>query len=130
MKTKSALLAAIAGICVGTFAASSSYGQAPSAGIRSAYFIGEFELTDPEGIKPYREQVESTIKPFGGRFIVRGGDIAPLEGEAPHGRIIVIAFDSMAKAQAWYDSPSYEKIKPIRHRSGKSRVFIVEGIPN
>jgi len=41
----------------------------------------------------------------------------------------VIKFDSMEKAKAWYDSPAYREIRPIRHGAAKSRVFIVEGTP-
>ena len=40
---------------------------------------------------------------------------------------MVIAFDSMDKAKAWYNSAEYEKLKPIRQRSGNSRTYIVEG---
>ncbi len=40
-----------------------------------------------------------------------------------------IAFDSMERAQAWYDSPAYRAIRPIRHKSATSRVYIVEGAP-
>ena len=130
MNRRSVALAAIAALVIGAFTAKSSYAQAPSEGTRPAYYIGDLEVTDPEGIKPYRAQVESTLKPFGGRFLVRGGKVAQLEGEASRGRLVVIAFDSMEKAQAWYDSPAYEKLKPIRHKSGISRVFIVEGMPN
>jgi uncharacterized protein (DUF1330 family) len=102
--------------------------QEPASDVKPAYYISEFEVTDPEGIKPYSAQVESTFKPFGGRFIVRGGgDIASLEGAGFDGRMVVIAFDSMDKAKAWYSSPEYEKLKPIRHKSATSRVYIVEG---
>jgi uncharacterized protein (DUF1330 family) len=41
---------------------------------------------------------------------------------------VVVAFDSMEKARAWYDSPAYDTIKPIRHSSAKTRAFIVEGV--
>jgi len=41
---------------------------------------------------------------------------------------VVIAFDSMEKAQAWEDSPAYAAIKPIRQSSAKSRIFIAEGV--
>jgi uncharacterized protein (DUF1330 family) len=41
---------------------------------------------------------------------------------------VVIAFDSAEKAKAWEDSPEYGAIKPIRHSSATSRVFIVEGV--
>jgi uncharacterized protein (DUF1330 family) len=51
-----------------------------------------------------------------------------LEGE-PRKGIVVIAFDSVEKAQAWYESLAYRELRPIRHRAAKSRVFIVEGRP-
>ncbi len=89
--------------------------------------IAELEVNDPEGLKPYGARVLGTIEPFGGRFIVRAGKISPLEGEAPKGRIAVIAFESMEQAQAWYHSPAYQEIKPIRQQAATSRTFIVEG---
>ena len=94
-----------------------------------AYYMAEFELTDPEGIRPYSAGVAASFEPFGGRFIVRGSQIAALEGDGPKGRLVVIAFDSMEKAQAWYNSAEYQRLKPIRQKSGNSRTFIVEGTP-
>ena len=44
--------------------------------------------------------------------------------------MVVISFDSVEKAQAWYNSPVYQEIKPIRMRAAKSRVLIVEGVAN
>jgi uncharacterized protein (DUF1330 family) len=92
-----------------------------------AFYISEFEVTDPEGIRPYSAAVESTFTPFGGRYVVRGGQAKALEGEAAK-RIVMIAFPSLEQAHAWYDSPAYRAIRPIRHQSAKSRVFIVEGL--
>lgn len=95
---------------------------------RPAYYVAEFEPTVPGAIKPYSEHVESTLKPFGGRFIVRGGTLDTLEGQAPKGVIVVIEFNSLERAQAWYRSPAYEALKPIRYHAGHSRVYIVEGV--
>jgi uncharacterized protein (DUF1330 family) len=128
MKTNNpALLAVLASVAIGAFGMTASGAQELSAPQRPAFYISEFAVTDPEGIKPYSAQVESTFEPFGGRYVVRGGQIAPLEGEAPKGRIVMIAFPSMERAQAWYHSPAYREIMPIRHRTATSRVFIVEG---
>jgi uncharacterized protein (DUF1330 family)/quinol monooxygenase YgiN len=91
-----------------------------------SFYVSEFEVTDREGMKPYSARVDSTFEPFGGRYVVRGGKITPLEGEPPKG-VVVIAFDSVDKAQAWYDSVAYREIRPIRHRAAKSRVYVVEG---
>jgi len=91
------------------------------------YVIAEVEVTDPPTFQKYGESVGGTLVPFGGHYIVRGGKTVSLEGEPPK-RFVVIAFDSVEKAKAWEDSPAYEAIKPIRHSSAKSRVFIVEGL--
>jgi uncharacterized protein (DUF1330 family) len=131
MKTKNpALVAVLASVAISALGTTASRAHEPSATQRPAFYISEFEVTDPEGIKPYSARVDSTFEPFGGRYVVRGGQIAPLEGEAPKGRIVMIAFPSMERAQAWYNSPAYREIMPIRHKAAKSRVFIVEGAAN
>ena len=101
--------------------------QPPLAG--PAYYIADFEVTDREAIRPYSANVEATFAPFGGRFIVRGGDPVPLEGQSPKGRLVVIEFDSMEKAQAWYNSPAYGELRPIRQSAGRSNVYILQGLP-
>lgn len=95
---------------------------------KPAYYIAEFQLTDPEGIKPYSQNVESTFKPFSGRFIVRGGNMDIREGFGAQGRLIIIKFDSLTQAKAWYESPAYQALIPIRQRSGNTRTYIVEGL--
>jgi uncharacterized protein (DUF1330 family) len=113
---------------IGAFGTGAIVAQTQNQAKQPAFYISEFELSDPEGIKPYSQQVETTFTPFTGRYLVRGGRTASLEGEQPK-RIVMIAFDSMAQAQAWYDSPAYQAIRPIRLQSAKSRVYIVEGAP-
>ena len=93
-----------------------------------AYYVADFAVTDREGIKPYSAAVEGTFAPYGGRFIVRGADPVALEGHAPKGRLVVIRFESMEKAQAWYHSPAYDALKPIRQRSGISNIYILRGL--
>ena len=129
MMTRYLLLAGLAAIVTSGIGLTAIHAQAPSKPTAPAYYIAEFELTDPEGIRPYSAGVAATFEPFGGRFIVRGGEIAGLEGERPKGRLVVIAFDSMEKAHAWYNSAEYQRLKPIRQRSGNSRTYIVEGTP-
>ena len=91
------------------------------------YVIAEVDVTDPDTFKKYSEKVPPIVAAFDGHYLVRGGKIQEVEGEVPK-RIVVIAFDSVEKARAWEYSPAYEAIKPIRHSSAKSRIFIVEGI--
>lgn len=123
------LLPTIASLAFSALAAFPAAAADGSRAQKPAFYIVEFKVTDPEGIKPYSANVESTFKPYGGRFIVRGGgDIASLEGAAVDNRVVVIQFDSPEKARAWYDSPEYRKLRSVRYRSATSRAFIVEGV--
>jgi len=75
----------------------------------------------------YMERIQTTLDPFGGRFIVHGGTVDVLEGDWP-GDVVMIEFPDMAKARSWYDSSSYQEIKPLRTRHLSGEVIIVEGV--
>jgi uncharacterized protein (DUF1330 family) len=128
MKNMKGMALAMAGVAM--FAAGSVQVSASEAKAATppAYYVAEFEITDPEGIKPYSAQVESTFKPYGGHFIVRGGKTISLEGAAPKRRRVVIEFASVEKAQAWYNSAEYIELRKIRQRSAKTDVYLIEGI--
>jgi uncharacterized protein (DUF1330 family) len=44
------------------------------------------------------------------------------------GVVGVLAFDSIDRVRAWYDSPQYDALKAVRDRAGKARIFAVEGV--
>jgi uncharacterized protein (DUF1330 family) len=90
------------------------------------YVVAEVDVTNPDAFKEYAEKTPGTIAKYGGHYMIRGGKFDSIEGDAPK-RFVVIQFDSVEKAKAWEDSPEYNAIKPIRHSSAKSRVFIIEG---
>lgn len=123
--TTSLRLTLLAASAIAGFATSPVHAQAPVPAPGPAYYVSEFELTDAEGIRPYSARVESTFAPFGGKYIARGGQVVSLEGE-PAKRVVMVAFPSMAQARAWYDSPVYRDLRPIRQRSATSRVFVVD----
>jgi uncharacterized protein (DUF1330 family) len=118
-------VAVLAGVSMGVAGAHAIRAQQvkPAPG----YVIAEVDVTDPDAFKKYSEKVPPIVAAFDGHYLVRGGKIQEVEGEVPK-RIVVIAFDSVEKARAWEYSPAYEAIKPMRHNSAKSRIFIVEGI--
>jgi uncharacterized protein (DUF1330 family) len=91
-----------------------------------AFVIAEVEVTDTETYDVYRQQVGATVQQYGGRFIIRGGTAAALEGDGPRGRIVVLEFPDMAALKAWYDSPEYAGPKQLRFKSATSRVITVD----
>ena len=121
------LCAMFSGVPAPSVAQTGTAAAAPAAASVPAIYVSEFEVTDPEGIKPYSAGVDATFAPFGGRYIVRGGTVASLEGGATK-RVVMIQFPSMERARAWYDSPAYRALRPIRHQSATSKVFIVNGV--
>ena len=120
-------LALLTGIALGTAGASAIYAQ--QANVAPGYVVAEVEVNDAATFQKYAAQVPGTLAPFNAKYLIRAGKITPVEGDAPKQRYIVIAFDSVEKALAWEDSPAYEAIKPLRHSSAKSRIFVAEGAP-
>ncbi|WP_063064410.1 DUF1330 domain-containing protein [Nocardia violaceofusca] len=64
-------------------------------------------------IVEYLRRIDGTLAPFGGKFIVHGGRQLVAEGPAD-AIAIVIEFPDYAAAQAWYASPEYLEILPLR----------------
>lgn len=94
----------------------------------TAYVIVEIDVTDPEGYEEYRRLAAPTVANSGGRYIVRGGKTETLEGGWAPQRIVVLEFDSVEQAKAWWSSPEYEPIMAIRHRTANTRMIVVEGV--
>jgi uncharacterized protein (DUF1330 family) len=126
MKTNQKLaLAVLIGVAIGVAGSVSIHARQMKAA--PGYVIAQVDVKDPATFKKYGDQVPGTLAPFNGHYIIRGGNPQAVEGTAPQ-RFVVIAFDSVEKAHAWEDSPAYVAIKPIRHSSATSTVFIAEGV--
>ncbi len=77
----------------------------------------------------YLERIQSTLDPFGGRFLVHGGDVEVKEGPWP-GTIVIIGFPSMDAARGWYDSPDYRAILHLRTDHIEGEAILVPGVPD
>ena len=93
-----------------------------------AYLIADITVTDPAAYTEYRAQVSAMIEKHGGRYLARGGDVSACEGNWQPGRIIILEFDDVAAAKAFYDSPDYAPLKALRQRASTGSVVIVEGV--
>ena len=93
----------------------------------AAYVIGEIEVTDPALYEDYRKQVLATIEKHGGRFLVRGGSVEPLEGGWSPKRLVLLEFPNMQKALGWYRSGDYAPLIKLRQRASRGKLVLVEG---
>ena len=93
----------------------------------TAYLVAHLDVHDPEGFARYRDQVTPLIDRFGGKYLIRGGNVEVLEGDWQIQRVVVIEFPSRDALRLFYDSPEYQEILPLRTRAASGPVAIVEG---
>lgn len=94
----------------------------------SAYVIVDIEVTDPVGYEEYRRQAPPLITAYGGRYLARGGATELIEGTRLPQRVVILEFPSMEKFKAFYNSPEYQAILPIRLRTTKSNFLVTQGL--
>ena len=78
-------------------------------------------------IEAYLRQIDATLAPLGGQFLVHGARAQVMEG-AFEQDLVLIAFPDMASARAWYASPAYAAILPLRTRSTGGTVLLIHGV--
>ncbi len=93
-----------------------------------AYIIVEIEVTDPVGYEEYKNRAGASVAKYGGKYIMRGGKIEVLEGDWKPKRIVVLEFESMARAKEWLHCEEYAEPRKMRHRTAKTNMILVEGI--
>ena len=93
-----------------------------------AYVIAQLTSTDPQGVEEYRKKVPATIAKYGGKYVVRGGNLETLEGDWAPQRLVVIEFASAERAKEWWACEEYREAKALRQRTAKTSLIIVEGV--
>lgn len=94
----------------------------------AAYVLARLNVSDPVTFQRYREKVALLVDRFGGRYIVRGGEITPLEGRLAESRLVIIEFADREAARRWYESEDYQEILPLRLNAASGSVVIVDGV--
>ena len=92
-----------------------------------AYVIVNIEVTDPAAFEPYRAAVPEVIARFGGRYLVRGGDLHVIEGEPQLKRLVILEFPDMEAARAFYGSAEYAPLLKLRLATTRSEMVLVDG---
>jgi uncharacterized protein (DUF1330 family) len=118
------VLAMLGAAALGAAAVNRLHAQGGAPG---AYAIIDINsINDPDLFKTLLPKTAAANAAFGGKNVAVTENIVGLEGTPPK-RFIIVAFDSMDKAKAWYDSPAQMEIGAIRKKSTSARVFIIDG---
>ena len=92
------------------------------------YIIVRIKRSRDEGWPAYRVAVTKLISDFGGRYLVQGGPVEPLEGQYGGEQLVVLEFPSIDVAQSFWHSPAYDEVKALRANSGQLDAWAVAGV--
>ncbi|MFN8523267.1 MAG: DUF1330 domain-containing protein [Chloroflexota bacterium] len=93
----------------------------------AGYVIAYVDVHDTDGYEEYRRLVPDSIKAFGGEYVVRGGAYEVVEGSIDPKRVVVLRFESVDRAKAWWASEQYRPARDLRWKYATSNVIVVEG---
>jgi uncharacterized protein (DUF1330 family) len=125
-KLSTIILAAIAVVFVGP----ANLGSLKAQSKAPVYVVAEVDVNDNAGfVKEYLPHAQASIKSNGGRFLIAGQNVKALEGTPPR-RVIVTAWESFDKVDAWFNSPAFRDLRAVGDKYAKFRLYVVEGLPN
>ena len=92
------------------------------------YWINCFRsIKDPAKVDAYRQLAGPAMEAAGAKFLVRG-DPAKVYEAGIVGRVVVIEFESVAKAIATHDRPGYQAALKALGDGAERDLRIVEGL--
>ena len=94
----------------------------------SVYIIVQSKIENPELLDQYVAKVVPTIESHHGRVVAFDEKPEVIEGPIEYPRTVILEFRSMATFQAWYDSPEYQEILPLRLNSTRGTLIAAKGV--
>ncbi len=92
------------------------------------YVIFTEVIHDPEGMEAYSRAAGTSIAGSGARVLAVDRHPEVLEGEWPATQTVVLQFESVDAARAWYTSDSYQAAVELRQAAADCDVVIVSGL--
>jgi uncharacterized protein (DUF1330 family) len=94
-----------------------------------AYLIAHVQITDQDGWKQYIAALPATLAPYHVKTLSRAAPVALDASAPPAGSTVILAFNSMDDLKAWWNSPAYQAIIPLREKSAKTVAYALPGQP-
>ncbi|MDP6822000.1 MAG: DUF1330 domain-containing protein [Dehalococcoidia bacterium] len=94
----------------------------------AVYSVSDITVKDPEAYREYMALAAPLVEKFGGRYLVRGGQVTPGEGGWVPNRVVILEFPDDESMVAFRTSPEYAPVGEIRHRAADTKSFKVEGV--
>ncbi|PKN85252.1 MAG: DUF1330 domain-containing protein [Chloroflexi bacterium HGW-Chloroflexi-8] len=95
----------------------------------TAFVVVEIQIIDPENYEMVKKLTPPIVAQYGGKYLARGGETLTLEGQWNPKRLVIIEFDSMDQAKAWWNSNEYTPVKQMRQQFAITNMVLTEGNP-
>ncbi|MBL7501497.1 DUF1330 domain-containing protein [Frankia sp. CNm7] len=91
------------------------------------YVIVTEAIKDPAGMEAYSRASAPSMIESGAKVLSVDTQPQLLEGTWHGNRTVLVEFESVEAARAWYESAGYEKAKPLRWAAADSNAVILTG---
>lgn len=85
-------------------------------------------VKDHEAFQQYAARVKPLIERHGGRYLAIDKEPEVRDGQWPFIRTVIVGFPSLEAALAWYGSPEYGEIIPLRQRAIDANIAMVRDL--
>ena len=92
----------------------------------AALFILHTKWHTLEHLKEYQAGARTTLAEFGARQVAYDPRTEIAEGESPLTATVILEFKDLEPAKAWYHSPGYQAVLPLRLKSSDGIARFVE----
>ncbi|MEO1845788.1 MAG: DUF1330 domain-containing protein [Pseudomonadota bacterium] len=91
------------------------------------YLVAHIKVHDKEGFEKFKAMAGPVIGEYGGTVLARDPSPESREG-GPLGLCIVIEFDSVERARAFYESEQYTAARVVREAASNTHLVLIEGV--
>ena len=94
-----------------------------------AYVVARMTVHDVEKMREYARLASAHTHRFGGKYLVRGGELTNLEGTICDGRIVVAQFPDKASAIAMFTDQDYCEVAKLRQAAATTHMLtVIDGV--
>lgn len=93
----------------------------------SVYSISSITVKDWDTYQEYMKRASEIIAMYGGKYLVRGGEILADSTSWHPNRVVILEFPTIEQMKAFRDSDEYKPVAELRHKAADTEGFIVVG---
>ena len=92
-----------------------------------AYLVLDLSVNELGGFRKYIAEIPAFIAKHSGKYLVRGVQPTPIEGDWKPERLVIIESPERENAEAFLSDPEIQELFKVRHETTTSRLLLADG---